>query len=748
MDDIVLPGMLEATFVRSPLARARIVSISLEAALRAPGVRAIFVAQDLKQLPLAMFYNFGSPASPMPVQTPLAEGYVRFAGDPVALIIAENRYLAEDAAELVEVEYDAETPVLTIADAISGSDVHPDLPGNICDDALGGDDPEIDAIFAGAAHVVSDVIRHQRQTHVPMETRGLVAACDGAGELTVYYACQNPHQAARYISKVFDLPDHHVRVVAKDVGGAFGLKVQPMRDELAVVAATLITGHTIKWIEDRVENLTAGYHAREQEMSVKLAFDAGGHLLAADIDHVMNLGAYPQGSSPGPLAMMMFSGPYRLPKLRHRTRSYFSNTCGLGAYRGPWMIESLGRETMMDLAARQMGIDPVDLRRRNLIRKEEQPFVTPTGLTMERISPVETLEKVVREIDLGAFRQEQAAAREAGRYLGLGFAAYVEPTVLAFAGTMATESVQVRVEPTGKVVATSSTHSQGHSTQTTIAQVVADELGVDLADVTVLEGDSSRGGFGAAAGGSRQAVAGGGAAKTAAGLVRDKVKKIAAHMLNASPDLVEIKGGQILVDGVAEVSTTLTNIAEAAYFNTDRLPPDMEPGLEFQFRYRPPPMVFSNAAHACVVEVDIATGMVKILRWVVSEDCGVMINPAVVEGQVSGGVVQGIGGVLFEHAAYDDCGNPTAVTFKDYLLPQIGDVPVLEFVHTITPSDTPGGFKGVGEGGAIIGPPTLVNAIADALSPLGVRCLDLPLTPDRILGGLQQRSAIPESVER
>jgi carbon-monoxide dehydrogenase large subunit len=368
-----------------------------------------------------------------------------------------------------------------------------------------------------------------------------------------------------------------------------------------------------------------------------------------------------------------------------------------------------------------------------MITAADQPHTMPTGMVVYGVTPGETLDLVLEKLNLAAFRAEQAEARAQGRYLGLGVAVYVEPTTMAMMGLLSSDSAQIRIEPTGKVTAVLSTHSQGHGTQTTHAQIVADELGVPLEDVTVLEDDSSRGGFGPGAGGSRQAVSGGGAAIHASKVLLEKLKRIAGHLLNANPDDLQIERGVVRVVGVDEVTTTIKRIAETAYFEGDRLPPGMELGLEAQYRYRPPPIVFSNAAHACVCEVSAETGVVKILRWIASEDCGVMINPSVVEGQIAGGVVQGIGGVLYEQISYDAYGNPTAATFKDYLLPTAHDVPVIEFCHLITPSISEGGFKGVGEGGAIIGPPTMVNAVADALAPLGIRCLDLPLTPPKLL---------------
>ena len=430
-----------------------------------------------------------------------------------------------------------------------------------------------------------------------------------------------------------------------------------------------------------------------------------------------------------------------MPRYSFLSRGWYSNTVGLAAYRGPWAMESLARETLLDRAARQMGIDPIDLRRRNMITAADQPCASSLGVQLEDITPAECLDRLLEVVDVAAFRVEQAKARAEGRYLGLGVAAYVEPTGSAGSiGVMSGELAQIRVEPTGKVTALMSTHSQGHGTATTMAQVIAETLGVAYDDVTVFEGDSSRGGFGPGAAGSRQGVIGGGASLKAAELLAGTIKRLAAHLLNANPDDVRIEDGMVRVMGAEEMSRSLRQIAEIAYGEPDRLPDGMEAGLEAQYRYTPPPITFTSAAHACIVEVDVDTGFVSIKRWVSSEDCGVIINPAVVEGQIAGGLAQGIGSVLLEEAAHDSRGNPTAVTYKDYLLPTIFDVPDIEYIHACTPSKSAGGFRGVGEGGAIIGPPTLVNAIADALAPFGEIPLALPLTPTRLLEVIEGRS--------
>jgi carbon-monoxide dehydrogenase large subunit len=738
VDDIVMPGMLHCAFVRSPIAKGRILSIDAGTAREMPGVVAIFTQEDLARFNVTLLSFFLAP--PEVEVTPLANGRVAYAGDPVALVLAQDRYLAEDAAGLVTVEYEEEDPVVTIADARTGPKVHPDAESNVAAVMGVDDDEDIEELLAGAPHVISHTVSHARISQSPMETRGVVVTRQGEEELLVHITCQSPHMIARWLSLALGLPNMSIRVLAKDVGGSFGLKNTPWREETAVILAALLIDRPLKWIEDRLENLTSANQAREQEMTLRLAFDDDGKLLGSHGDYHCNNGAYPQGADANVAVHMFMWAAYKLPVYSFYTRGWYSNTVGLAAYRGPWALESLIRETLLDRVARKLGIDPIEIRRRNLITLADQPTATPMGIPLEDITPAECLEKLLQRVDVKAFRAEQAAARKEGRHLGLGIATYIEPTGSAGSiGTMTGELAQIRIEPTGKVTATMSTFSQGHGTQTTMAQVIADQLGVPYEDVTVFEGDSARGGFGPGAAGSRQGVIGGGASIKAAGLLKDKVRRVAAHLLNANPDEVDIVNGVVRVAGVEEMTRSLREIAEIAYGEPSRLPPGVETGLEAQFRYDPPPMTFTSAAHACIVEVDAETGFVKILRWVSSEDCGNVINPAVVEGQIAGGLAQAIGTVLLEEFAYDARGNPTTVTYKDYLLPAISDVPDFEYVHANSPSQTVGGFRGVGEGGAIIGPPTLVNAIADALSPFGEVPVDLPLTPSKLLGIIEGR---------
>jgi aerobic carbon-monoxide dehydrogenase large subunit len=739
-DDVRLPGMLHCAFVRSAVARGRIVSIDTAAARDMPGVQAIYTQEDLSATPTAMMNFFLGPIL-APVK-PLADGRVACVGDPVALVIAESRALAEDAAALVEVEIEEEEPVITIADAKRGAAVHPGLQGNIAVE-MGDEeiDPGLQARLDGAAHRISHRIRHQRIAQSSMEARACVAALQGAGELTIYISCQSPHLVARYVSLALGMPQDAIRVIAKDVGGSFGLKNFPWREELAIIVAARLFGRPLKWIEDRFEALTASSHAREQDITLTAGFDANGKLLGAFCDYAANNGAWPMGEDCN-IAVHMFMWPaYKMPAYGFVTRGWFTNTMGLGGYRGPWAIESLARETLLDKAARKLGLDPVEIRRRNLITAADQPVTSTMGIEVSDITPAECLEKLVVHLDVPAFRREQAAARAQGRYLGLGFAAYIEPTASAGQMTpMSGETAQIRIDPTGKVIAMLGTHSQGHGTATTMAQVIADRLGVPYDDVTVYEGDSTMGAFSPGAAGSRQGVIGGGASWRAAEMMADKVKKLAAHLYNAEPDAITMANGMIHVEGAPEMSRPLREIAAIAYDEPQRLPEGMSTGLEVQFRYQPPPVTFTSAAHACFVEIDAETGFVKILRWVSAEDCGTVLNPGIVEGQIAGGLAQAIGQVLLEEMPYDARGNPLAATFKDYLIPSFSDVPDFEYLHANTPSQTIGGMRGVGEGGAIVGPPTLVNAIADALSPFGeIGELVLPLTPARILSVIEGR---------
>ena len=745
VDDVVVPGMLHAAFVRSDLARARITSIDVREAAALEGVKAVFIAEDLDPLiagPLLPTMFVGGNLGMSAPMRALASGDVRFVGDPVAIVVADSRYVAEDACELITIDYEPLSPIVDFEQAADASEhVHHELDSNVIS-AMTVPAAGLDGVFAGAAAVVTETFNQHRQTNVPMETRGIVAHWDpGDRRLHVWMSSQNPHEVRLTCSRILGIPENHVRVTQQDVGGGFGQKFFMPRDEITIVLAARRLGRPLKWIEDRRENLIASNHARTDRLTASVAVDDGGHFLAAKIDHLEDAGAFPMGGSGGAGAFvaMLFPGPYRLPALEWSTTAVFTNTCSRGAYRGPWMMETVAREQMVDTVARAVGMDPLDLRRRNVITAADLPYVSAGGLPYANVSPAETLEQAASLIDYDAFRAEQTRARADGRYLGIGLGLYIEPQTGM--GPMGVEAAVVRVAPTGRVDVFVGSGSHGQSLETTIAQVVAEELGVDIDDVTVHQGDTESAPYGGGTGGSRSAPILSPAASQAARQVREKAVSIAAHLLEAAPEDLEVSDGVVSVVGTPSRSVTMADVARVAYLDSDRLPPGTEPGLEVVSRFKAPPVMYSNACHACTVEVDVATGRVEILRYVVSEDCGVMINPMVVEGQISGGVVQGIGGVLYEHAAYDEDGNPLATTFMDYLLPTATDVPRIEFGHIETPAATPGGYKGMGEGGAIGSPPAIFNAVADALAPLGVTLRATPLGPSQVLAAIEAASA-------
>jgi carbon-monoxide dehydrogenase large subunit len=735
-DDVTVPGLLHAAFARSPIARGKLRRLDVSAARELAGVHAVFTGTEIGAIAKGLASGqFDPPLRPVP---PMAIDSVAHVGDPFALVIAESRAIAEDAAGLILADFEEEPAVVSLGDARAGAPVFADRDDNVAATAELPEVPGLDEALAGAAHQVSVTIRHQRIAHSTMETRGVVVVPRGSASMEVHIGCQSPETTARFLNMIFDRPDLTFRVLARDVGGAFGLKARPWREEVAVITAGLLLGKPIKWIEDRYENLTCANQAREQECTLTAGFDADGRIVASKAVGAINNGAYPHYPDANGAAMMFMWTAYKVPLYHFASQGLYSNTTGLAAYRGPWAMESLARETLLDIAARQMGSDPIELRQRNLLTAADQPHRTMIGMMLEDVTPAECLDLLLTKVDVAAFRKEQATAREQGRYLGLGIATYIEPTASGMFPPFATEVAQARIDPSGKISVVMGTHSQGQGTETTMAQIVADRLGVSIDDVTVLEGDSSRLAFGGGAGGSRQAVSGGGAAILAADKLLAKIKVLAAHLSNASVEDITVIDGTVHVAGADEMSRSLKDLAAIAYGQPGRLPQGMEAGLEEQARFNVPPVTFASAAHACVVEVDVDTGLVKILRWVCAEDCGVVINPSIVEGQIAGGIAQAIGGVLLEKVAYDSAGNPLAVTFKDYKLPLITDLPKIEYAHIVTPTKAPGGFRGVGEGGNIIGPPTLINAIHDALAPFGVTCLDLPLTPAKLIAEIEK----------
>ncbi len=737
VDDIRLPGLLHAFFVRSPFARAAIRGIDVSAALDQPGVRFVFTAADLNRHVKEQWHTSIGPESPETPRPPLAEGEVRFVGDPVALVVADSRYIAEDAADLVEVDYEQLPAVVdyTTADT-AGSLVHESHGSNVIGEMAGAPASLLEEEFATAAHVASQTIYQQAYAAVPMEARGLVVHYSTTTEeLTIYSATQAPHEVRMFCARLLGLPEHRIRVVMRDTGGAFGQKIMVQRDEMCLMLAAPLVAAPLKWVEDRRENLLAAGQSRHEHAAVRMAFDAEGAIRAAQIDFVSDSGAYPTPWPVGTAAVVgaLFPGPYRVPKAAFTAKTMYTNRVGRSAYRGPWQFESLAREVLLDIAAREMGMDPMDLRRRNLLRLGDMPYTSPNGSPYDRIAPLETFEQALAMLDYEGFRRQQAEARGAGRYIGVGLSTYVEPSTPGF-GYYATEAATIRIEPSGRVNVYIAGGSTGNSIETTVVQLTADALGVNIEDVATIQGDTAVTGFGAGAAGSRSGSMTAGAIGETAGILRERICAIAAHKLEASADDIELANSRAYVRGTPSIGLSMAELARLAYFDPYSLPPDVPAGLEASARYRTDAgSVWVNATHLCTCEVDVTTGQVRLLRYIVSEDCGPMINPNVVEGQIAGGVVQGIGGVLYEHLAYDQDGNPVATTFMDYLLPTAAEVPVIEYGHVETPSAGPGGYKGVGEGGAIGAPPAVVNSVADALSPFGVKITRLPLDPATVL---------------
>ncbi|UGQ12764.1 xanthine dehydrogenase family protein molybdopterin-binding subunit [Yinghuangia sp. ASG 101] len=749
VDDVVRPGMLHACFVRSPMARARINGIDVSEAVALDGVHAVYVAADINPRVHEQWYGMeGRDAADTP-RPPLADDEVRFVGDPVAVIVADDRYIAEDAAELVFVDYEPLTPVVDYAVAHESTElVHADYPGNLVGQLAGRPVADLDPVFASAAHVVRETIHQQCHLPVPMETRGLVAEWTGpSGEMTLWASSQSPHELRGFCARVLGIPEHRVRVVMRDTGGGFGLKQLPQREEMCVMIAAARLGVALKWIEDRQEHLLASGQARHEHADVSMAFDEDGTLLAAVLEHVQDAGAYPTPTpvTSGMAVALMFPGPYRIPEGTFSSKFMFSNTSGRVAYRGPWQYESVAREVLLDIAARQIGIDPIELRRKNMLRRDELPYSNYIGMPYDNITPLETFEQALAILDYEAFRREQELARAEGRFLGVGTCTYVEPTAGANA-FLSTEGATIRIEPSGRVNVYTSGGSCGNSLETTANQLAADALGVLLEDVNSIQGDTAVTPFGGGTGGSRSgSMVAGAIAETASGL-RERILAIAAHKLGVPVEEVEFTRSVGTAASKPGESVTLAEIADIAYFRGDQLPPGVPAGLEASGRYRAQaPMVWANATHVSVVEVDTVTGHVKLLRHIVSEDCGPMINPNVVEGQIYGGTVQGIGGALLEHLAYDEDGNPVTTTFMDYLLPTATEVPTIEIGHVETPGPGPGGHKGVGEGGAIGAPPAVMNAVADALAPFGVKVTRGPLSPSAIVELIEEARSRAEA---
>lgn len=741
VDDFKLPRMLHASFVRSPFAHAKVNRVEVGEARSLEGVVQVFTGADLASVASPVTVT-GPPGLLTPSFSSMATDRVRFVGDLVAIVVAESRYVAEDAAELVEVDYEPLTPVATFEAALDpeGPVLFDELDTNVLFDTR-FEHGDSEAVFAAADETISLRFRQHRQANVPIETRGAIASFDpGANELTYRAATQSPHGLRFQLANHLGLPMERVRVLAGDVGGAFGLKGPVHREDLALATASRLLGRPVKWIEDRNEHLLASGQAREEYMHVTAAVRSDGMVLGLKAELVMDQGAYPV--LPYPAAIYpgiihgILPGPYRIEAYEFSAKVVASNKCGYVPYRGPWEIETWVRERLMDVVARRLGTDPVEVRRRNLVDGEPGDRIV-TGMSLEGVTSRQTLERAVEAIDYAALRSEQAVGRDEGRAIGIGVAVFIESAPGPVGARGLGEDATVRVEPDGHVtvVTSQSPHGQGH--ETTLAQVAADEMGVPLDHVRVLHGDTRLTPFNLiGTGGSRSATWASGAVIATSRVLKGKVLGLAAHLLEIDPSDLEIVDGNVVPRGAPQRAIPMSQVAAAAHLAPDSIPPEVDRILDATVRFTGEGVSgsgWSGGTHVCEVEVDLATGAVKILRYLVVEDCGPMINPAVVEGQIRGGVAQGIAGVLYEKAAYDEEGQFLAGTFMDYLLPTASEIPRIEIHHLETPPGDGVEFRGVGEGGAIVAPAALTNAIEDALSPRGVVVTEQYLPPHRVL---------------
>jgi aerobic carbon-monoxide dehydrogenase large subunit len=752
VDDVVLPGMLYAAFVRSTEAHARIKSIDTETARDHASVRGVVVGDDLEIVrSLPMLWHPQGLDINEPEHWPLARGAVKHVGEAVAVVVGTDRYGVVDAAEAVAVEYETLQPVVDPEAALEEGCplVHERFGTNRSYEwSLRGGD--IDAALGEADIVVERRIPNHRTAGAAIEPRGVVAEWR-AGELTLWTSTQIPHLVRLFLAEELGMPEDRIRVIAPDVGGGFGSKLNHYAEEVAAAILARKFGRPVKWIETRSENLAATAHGRGLLGYAKLGIKRDGTLTGLDVRLIADLGAYLQLFTPAmpALAAYAMSGCYRLRAVRVTAVGVFTNKVAIDSVRGSGRPEATHLvETMVDQAAAELGVDRLELRRRNFIPKDSFPATVAVGLTYDSGDYAGALDTLLEHIDLDELRREQARLRERGTYRGIGFSTYTEicgfgpsrprgPDSTGFeAGFW--ESAVVRVHPSGdaSVYTGTSAHGQGHETM--LAQIVGEGLGLDPERVAVLHGDTDAGPFGMGTYGSRSAAVGGTAAARAAAKVAEKARRIAAALLAASPDEIEQTNGGYQVRGDPDVAIPFDDVARAAYV-PERLPKDIEPGLEETAFYDPDDFLWPFGAHAAVVDVDVETGKVTLVRYIAVDDCGRVINPLLVEGQIHGGIAHGVGQALYEQIVYSADGQLATGTFVDYALPTAAELPSFETDRTETPTSINElGVKGVGEAGTIGCTPAITNAVVDALRPLGVTAIDMPLTPFRVWQAVRQ----------
>jgi aerobic carbon-monoxide dehydrogenase large subunit len=747
-DNITLPGMLHMAFVRSPYAHARIVSVDATEAVKLPGVVAAFSAEDLGEqasLPCAW------PVTPdivIPAHPPMASGEVRYVGEAVAAVVARDRYTAADAAALVDVSYEPLEPVLDMRTALNDGSPKVHEAGNKSYEWVfaAGD---IDAAFAGAPVVIERNYRQQRLIPCAMEPRSVVSSWVG-DDVTLWSATQIPHVLRFALAAFFGIPEQTIRVIAPDVGGGFGSKLQVTAEEVLAVQISRKLGRPVKWTESRSEGNQTVHHGRDQWQRIRIAADADGRLRGLHVDLLADMGAYLMIVTPGVplLGAFMYPGIYKMDAYSFRCTGVFTTKMPTDAYRGAGRPEAtFAIERVMDELAAELGMDPIAVSERNWIKHEEFPFTTVTGaITYDSGNYEAATARATELFGYDALRAEQAerAARNDPVRLGIGVSTYTEMCGLAPSRVLGSlsyaaggwEHASIRMLPTGKVevVTGSSAHGQGH--ETAWSQIVADQLGVPFEDIRVLHGDTQIAPKGMDTYGSRSLAVGGMALVAACDKVITKGKKVAAHMMEASEADIEFTGGRFQVRGDPEQGRSIQEVALTTFVAHD-LPDGMEPSLDSDATYDPDNFSFPHGTHLCATEVDTETGMVTIRSYVAVDDVGKVVNPLIVDGQVHGGIAQGVAQALYEEAVYDDAGNLLTTTLADYLVPSAADLPSFVTDRTESAAANRLGVKGVGEAGTIASTPAVVNAIVDALRPFGIRDVEMPCTPERVWRAIQ-----------
>ena len=754
VDDIELPRMVHLAFSRSPYAHANVGSIDTDDARALPGVVGVFTMDDIRDAITpwvgVLDHLKGIKSAE---QWPLANGKVFWQGEPVVAVAASSRAIAEDAADLVFVEYEELTPVTDIATALDPETpvIHPELGDNLCFHRV-VDAGDVDAAFAGAAAVVEDTFHFNRHTGVTMEPRSIICDYNRAdGELTLHMAVQCPHMSKNLYAKHLGLDENKVRVVCKDVGGSFGIKIHTYSDEMAAGAIAVKLGRPVKFVADRLESFVTDIHARDHIVTARAAFSADGELLAIDMQDVTGVGpysVYPRTSGIELNQVVnLTGGPYKHANYRVDGKVVFQNKNVMCQYRGVGhpIAVAVG-EHLMDLGARKLGMDPLDVRRSSFIPDDAYPYTSPSGAIYEKQSHHQCLDKLVETMNYTGLRAEQERLRHQKIYRGIGFASLIEVTnpSPAFYGVggariASQDGCTIRLDPTGGITAITGVTEQGQGTETVIAQIAATAVGVPIENVRVLTGDTEIVPYGGGTWASRGAGIGGEAALQAGKALKNNILDVAAAILQAKAADLEVLDGSVVDAVTGTERMPLSELGRIAYFRGDTLPEDIQPELVTTRHYtqRSFPFVFTNAAHACHLEVDTETGLVKLLKYWVVEDCGRVINPKLVAEQARGGVVQGLGAVLYEECLYSPEGQLLNGSLADYLVPMAAEMPDIVVDHIESPTATSElGAKGVGEAGTAGAPAAVMNAINDALHPFDVTLAHMPFTPDKILRGL------------